>query len=82
MRAPEGEVQESQRVEERLWGMPEGIEDDFPRDLRRARTVGVTAHAIGDEEQRRVLRHRDGDPVLVLFATAQETDVGVLNPQE
>jgi hypothetical protein len=29
-----------------------------------------------------MLRHRDGDPVLVLLAPAQETDVGVLNPQE
>jgi hypothetical protein len=29
-----------------------------------------------------MLRHGGGDPVLVLLARTQETDVGVLNPQE
>ena len=79
---PEHQVEEAQRIEQRLRGMPEGIEHDLAGDLRGARTVGVAAHAVDDDEQRRMLGHGGGDPVLVLLAPAQEADVGVLNPQE
>src|SRR6185437_17147680 len=82
VRAAEDQMEESHRIEERLRGMREGVEDGLARDLRGARTVGVAAHAVRDEEQRRMLRHGDGDPVLVLLAPAQEADVDVLNAQE
>lgn len=62
--------------------MREGIEHDLAGDFRGARTVGVAPHAVHDDEQRRMVRHRGGYPVLVLLAPAQEADVGVLNPQE
>jgi hypothetical protein len=42
----------------------------------------VAAHAVYDDEQRRMVRDGGGYPILVLLATAQEADVGVLNAQE
>jgi uncharacterized protein (TIGR00255 family) len=75
-------VKESQRIEQRLRGVPEGLEHGLAGDLRRTRAVGVTAHAIRDQEQRRLLCHRSGHAVLVLLAPAQEAHVGVFNPQE
>ena len=82
VRAAEHQVQESQRIEERLRAVPEGIEHDLAGDLRGARTVGVAAHAVDDDQQRRMLGDGGGYPVLVLLAPAQKAEVGIFNPQE
>src|SRR6185437_11728810 len=82
VRAAEDQVQEALGIEQRVRRVGEGVEHYLAGDLRGARTVGVAAHAVGHEQQRRMLRHRGGDPVLVLLAPADEADVGVLNPQE
>jgi hypothetical protein len=82
MRAAQHKVEESQWIEERLRAVPEGIEHDFAGDLRCARTVGVAAHPVYDDEQRRMVCDGGGYPILVLLAPAQEADVCVLNAQE
>ena len=55
VRASERQVEEPERIEERLRGVPEGLEHDSLRDLRGARAVGVAAHAVDHHEQRRML---------------------------
>jgi len=62
--------------------VPESFEDDLLRDLGGACAVGMPAHAVYDDKQRRVLRYRCSNPILVLLAPAQEADVDVLNAQE
>ena len=75
-------MQEAHGVEERLRGVPEGFEDDLLRYLGSLGSVRMASHAVNDHEQRGMLGHRGRDPVLVLFASAQETDIGVVHPQE
>ena len=41
----------------------------------------MPAHAINDNEQRRVLGDRDGDAVLIVVAVAQQADFGVFDAQ-
>ena len=82
VRAPESQVQKSHRVEERLRCLREGLEDDLLRHFGGTGAIGVTAHAVHDDEQRAVLGNRGRDPVLVLLASAQETDIGVVHSQE
>jgi len=62
--------------------MPEGIHDDLLRHLGGACAVGMTAHSIHDDEQGSVLGNRGRDPVLVLLASAEEADIGVVHSQE
>ena len=82
VRAAQRQVQEAERIEQRLGRVPEGFEDHLLRDLGRARAIGVAAHAVDDDEQRGVLGDRGGDPVLVLLAASEQADIGVLDPQE
>ena len=62
--------------------MAEGFHDHLLRDLRGARAVGVPAHAVDHDQQRRLLGDRGANPVLVLLAAPEETDIGVFDPQE
>jgi uncharacterized protein (TIGR00255 family) len=82
MRTAQCQVQEAHRVKEGLRGVPEGFEDNLLRHLGSPRSVGVAPHAIDHNKQCGMLRHCGGDSVLVLLAPAQETDVGVVHPQE
>jgi hypothetical protein len=82
VRAADRQMQEPQAVEERLGRVPEGVDDHLLRDLCGARAIGVASHAIDDDEQRRVLGNGRADPVLVLFAPAQQADVGTFDAQE
>ena len=70
MRAAQHKVEESQWIEEGLRAMPKGIEHDFAGGLRGARTVGVAAHSVYDDEQRRMVCDSSGYPILVLLAPA------------
>jgi uncharacterized protein (TIGR00255 family) len=62
--------------------MPKGFEDDLLRHLGSLCSVRVASHAVNYDEQCAMLRHRGRDPVLVLLAPAQESDVSVVHPQE
>ncbi len=75
-------MQKTQRIEQRLRGVPEGFHDHLLRDLRSACAVGVSAHAVDHQQQGGLLRHRGRDPVLVLLAPAEQADVRVFDPQE
>jgi uncharacterized protein (TIGR00255 family) len=62
--------------------VPEGFEDSLLRHLGSACTIRVPAHAVDHQQQSRVLGNRRDDPVLVLFACPDESDISVLDPQE
>jgi hypothetical protein len=76
VRAAEREVQETERVEQGLGLLAEQFEHHLAAGLRGARAPGMTAHAVHDHEQRRALGGRDGGPVLVVLAIADQADLG------
>jgi len=76
------QVQKTHGIEDRLWGMPERLENDLLRHLGCPGSIGVAAHAVDNDEQSRMLRHCGGDSVLVLLAPAKEADIRVVHPQE
>src|SRR5262249_5875234 len=82
VRTADGEVQEAEGIDEWLLRVLEGIEDHLLGDLRRACAVGVSAHAVHDDEQGGVRGNRHAHPILVLLAPAQQADVRALDPQE
>jgi hypothetical protein len=80
--ASEREMQKTNGVEQRLRGMPEGIDDDLARDLGSARALGVASHSIHDDEQARVLTDGYGGAILVVLSIPEETHVGIFDLQE
>src|SRR5215475_12264274 len=62
--------------------MPERFHDDLLCDLCGLRAIGMSTHAVDHDQQRRALGHHRRDPILVLFAPAQQADLRVLDPQE
>src|SRR5437588_577690 len=82
VRLPERQVEEPERIEERLRRVPESVQDHPLGDGRGARAVGVAAHAVDDHQQRRALGDRGHDPVLILLAPAEQAHVCVFDPQE
>src|ERR1700733_5438237 len=82
VRPTEGHVQKTERIKERLRGMPEALQQYALRHFRCAGAVRVPAHAIDHQQERRVLSHRRCYPVLVLFACPEKADIGVLDLQE
>jgi hypothetical protein len=68
-------MQESQRIENRMRRLPKGLQQRGERGFRCARTLGMTAHAVDDDQQCRLLGCRHGDPVLVLFAVADQAHI-------
>ena len=81
VRAPQRQVQEAQRIEQRLRGVPEGLDDHLLGYLGGAGAIGVTAHAVDDDEQGGVLGNGRAHPVLVLFAPTQQADFGTFDSQ-
>ena len=82
VRAPERQVQEPQRIEQRLRRVPEGLDDHLWVTSRGARAFGVAAHAVGHHQQRRVLGDGHAHPVLVFLAPAEQAEIRVFNLQE
>ncbi len=74
-------MQESERVENRMRRLPERLEEARERGLGRARALGMAAHAVDDDEERRFVVGGDRDPVLVFFAVADEAQVRGLDLQ-
>ena len=79
VRAAEREVQEAERIEQRLGLCAEQVEHHLAGDFRRARAVGVAAHAVHDDEQRRTVARGDRGAVLVVLAVAGQADLGALD---
>ena len=75
MGAAEGQVQESERVEQRLRQVVEHVQHDPAAGLRGARAVGVAAHAVHGDEQHRTIAGRDCGAILVVLAIAHQADV-------
>ncbi|GMU69197.1 MAG: hypothetical protein AMXMBFR37_15290 [Steroidobacteraceae bacterium] len=81
VRAPEGQVQEADRIEQRLRRMPEGLDQHLERDVRGALAVGMTAHAVDGDQHRGVLGDCGRDAVLVVLARSDEAEFGVIDAQ-
>src|SRR5579863_9433088 len=79
--AADGQVQEAERIEERLRRGGERFHDRLLGHLRGARTVRVSAHAVDHQQQRCVLADRGVHPVLILVAPAQQADFRVFDSQ-
>ena len=76
------QVQKAHWIEEGLWGVPEGLENDLLGHLGGPGSIGMPAHAVDHDKQSTLLRDCGGDSVLVLLAPAKEADIRVIHPQE
>ncbi len=72
MRPAKCHVQEAQRIEQGLRGVPERFEYGFLGDFGRAGAIGVPAHAVDHEKQSRVLGHCRNHTILVFFARSEQ----------
>ena len=54
VRGAQRQVQEAERIEQRLRRLPEAL-DHLQRDLGRALALGVAAHAVAGDQQRRFI---------------------------
>ena len=74
-------MQKSQRVEDRMWRLPKRLQQRRQRGFGGACALGVTTHAVDDDQQYGLLRSRDRNPVLIFFPMTNQADVGGLNLQ-
>ena len=81
VRPAQRQVQESQRIEDRMRRLPERLEQRRERGLGGARAFGMAAHAVDHHQEHGLLGGRDGDPVLIFFAVADEAHVRGLDLQ-
>jgi uncharacterized protein (TIGR00255 family) len=81
MRPPERQVQQTVRIEQRPARCAEFLEHRLHGRLGGPGPVCVPTHAIHDRKQCVVAIGDDGDPVLVFFAIAEETQFSVLDLQ-
>ena len=79
MRAAEREVQEAERIEERLRLRAVQLEHRLAADLRRARAIGMAAHAVHHDEQCGAVAVGDCGAILVVFAIAGQAGFGELD---
>ena len=75
MRTAQRQVQESERVEQRLWQVVEHVQHDPASGLGGARTVGMAAHAIHRNQECRAVADRNRGAILVVLAIAHQADV-------
>ena len=75
------QVQKTQGIEQRLRGVPEGLEQDLEGDFGGARTFSVAPHAIHHDQQCGVLGDGHRHPVLVLLPAAEKAQIRVFNLQ-
>ena len=80
MRSAERQVQETERVHQRLGRLPEALDHRLLRHLGGPLAIGVTAHAIAGNQQRGLIGHGDTDAILVGFATALKTEFRIFDP--
>ena len=81
MRPAHRQMQESERIENRMGCLPEGLEQRRQRGFGRSRAFGMAAHAVDDDQKDRLIGGRHRDAILVLLAMADEADVSGLDLQ-
>jgi hypothetical protein len=81
VRPAQSHVEKSERIEQRERCLAERFEQALQCSVRSAAAVGVTAHAVDDDQQSGLLLRGDGDAVLVVFAVSDETQLCILDPQ-
>jgi hypothetical protein len=74
-------MQESERIEDGVRSLPEGLEQSRERGFRGARALRVTAHAVDHDQQHRVIGGRHCDSVLIFLAVADEAHIRGLDLQ-
>ncbi len=75
----QGHVEEALRVEYRLLRRREHVLHDLEPGFGRLGAVGVPAHAVEHEHERRVLGHDDGGTILVILTISERGDLGVFD---
>lgn len=78
---PESEMQEAERIEDGMRGVPESLDQYLLRDLGSTSPFGVTAHSIDGKQKRSVLGHHCSRFVLVIVPGTEKADVGVVDVQ-
>jgi hypothetical protein len=81
MRSAQRQVQESERVDQRLRRLPEALDHRLLRYIGSPLAIGVTAHAIARNQQRGLIGHGYTDAILVRFASALKTEFRMFDPQ-
>ena len=81
MRLAQRQVQESERIQQRLRQGCESRNQCLARDFRGARAFRVATHAVERPDQRGSGLDDDGNTVLVLFAGADQADLGMFDLQ-
>ena len=81
MRCAQRQVQESERIEQRLGRLPEALDHRLLRDLGGPLAFGVTAHAVARDQQRGLLGHGYTDTILVGIASALKAEFCIFDPQ-
>ena len=74
-------MQKTQGVENRMRRLPERFQQCRQRRFGGARAFRMAAHAVDHDQQHRMIGGRHGDPVLILFAVADEADIRGLDLQ-
>jgi hypothetical protein len=59
----------------------EGVEQTLHGRVGGAAAIGMAAHAIDHDHQRRLVRSRNGDAILIVFAITDEAYICILDPQ-
>ena len=69
-------MQKSERIEDRMRRLPESFEQRGQGGFGRARTLGVSAHAVDHDQKRRLLGLGHRYAILILFAMANQAHIG------
>jgi hypothetical protein len=75
------QMQETQRIKQRLRGVPERFQQRLQRDFGGARPFSMATHAVHDNQQRGILGDRHRDPILVFLPGTEKTQISVFNLQ-
>ena len=69
MRATKSQMQESERIENGLRRVPEALDERLDGSLGGFGAIGMTSHAVDDDEQGGMLRDRDRNAILIVGTT-------------
>ncbi len=75
------QMQKTQRIEDRMWRLPECLNERGERGLGGTSAFGMTTHAVDDGEQHGLLGSSHRNPVLILFAMADQAHIRGLDLQ-
>ena len=69
------QMQETQRIENRMRRLPKCFDQGRERGFGGARAFRMTAHAVDHDQQHCLVRGRHGNPVLIFFAVPDQAHV-------